>query len=290
MNTSTTDPTTETASTDTRAAARRWPLLVLAAPAVVSIWAGWVGLGQMAGFGLVHPLPGIADGFELNSAITLPVGVEAYSAYALGTWLAARPIPATARRFAAWSSLAALGLGLLGQVIYHLLTAHGYTRAPSVVVAGVACLPVLVLGAGATLHHLLGDTTEAAPAEETDTATVTAHVEPVADQADPAPRPAIEPAPAAVPRARRKPAGRKRGPAPRRLLGDYLTQARAQLEPGTEPSPAWCRQVTGCSAGTSVKLAAALRADPGPSGSRATPITTSQHIANDTDDEGEQAA
>ncbi|HZD16080.1 MAG TPA: ABC transporter permease, partial [Pseudonocardiaceae bacterium] len=95
---------------------RRWPLLVLALPAAVSIWSGWVGLGQMAGFGLVHPLPGIADGFTLNSAITLPVGVEAYSAYALGSWLATHPMPAAARRFAAWSSLAALGLGLIGQV------------------------------------------------------------------------------------------------------------------------------------------------------------------------------
>jgi hypothetical protein len=116
----------------------------------------------MAGFGVVHPLPGIADHFELNSAITLPIGVEAYSAYALGTWLSAQPISATARRFAAWSSLAALGLGLLGQVIYHLLSAWKYGTAPVAVVVLVACLPVLVLGAGAALHHLLGD-----PATET---------------------------------------------------------------------------------------------------------------------------
>src|SRR5882724_9931279 len=119
---------------NSRRAARRWPLLLLAAPAAVSIWAGWVGLGTMAGFGLVHPLPGIVDSFTLNSAITLPIGVEAYSAYALGTWLTGRQIPATARRFAAWSSLAALALGLVGQVIYHLLSTLGYTKAPVAVV------------------------------------------------------------------------------------------------------------------------------------------------------------
>jgi hypothetical protein len=135
-------------------------LVVLALPAAVAIWSGWVGLGQLAGFGMVHPLPGIADGFELDTAITLPIGVEAYSAYALGTWLSAGPIPVAARRFAAWSSLAALGLGLLGQVVYHLLTALGYRTAPVVVVVFVACLPVLVLGAGAALHHLLGDPIE----------------------------------------------------------------------------------------------------------------------------------
>jgi hypothetical protein len=38
---------------------RRWPLLVIAAPAAVSIWSGWVGLGSMCGFGEVEPLPGI---------------------------------------------------------------------------------------------------------------------------------------------------------------------------------------------------------------------------------------
>jgi|GEM_PF-4572246 len=49
------------------------------------------------------------------------------------------------------------------------------------------------------------------------------------------------------------------------MLADYLTDARAALiaasAAGQAPAvkPAWCRAVTGCSAGTSVKLAAALR-------------------------------
>jgi hypothetical protein len=195
----------------------------------------------MSGFGLVHPLPGIADGLTLNSAITLPVGVEAYSAYALGTWLSDRPIPARARRFAAHSSLIALGLGLLGQVVYHLLSAAGYSQAPMWVVVFVSCLPVLVLGAGASLHHLLG--TEH---DEDNVATRSAGQ----DVSSP------EPGQAAPPRARAK-----RAPKPRRLLTDYLAEARGQLAAGVEPTPAWCRRVTGCSAGTSVKLAAALRAE-----------------------------
>src|SRR5262249_49857683 len=45
----------------------RWPLLLLAAPAFVAVWSGWVGLGSLAGFGMVHPLPGIADQFSINS-------------------------------------------------------------------------------------------------------------------------------------------------------------------------------------------------------------------------------
>lgn len=226
--------------------------MLLGLPAVVAIWSGWVGLGQMAGFGMVHPLPGIADGFELNSAITLPIGVEAYSAYALGTWLSAQPIARSARRFAAWSSLAALGLGLLGQVVYHLLSAAGYIAAPTPVVVFVACLPVLVLGAGAALHHLLGD--PATPADGAMAISEPATVEP-----EPAP-PAIKPAPARRPTSR-APRSRRKRPVPRRMFADYLHEARTHLIADVEPTPAWCRQVTGCSAGTSVKLAAALRAE-----------------------------
>ena len=66
---------------------RRWPLVLIASPAAVAIWSGWVGLGELCGFGPIHPLPGIADGFAINTAITLPVGVEAYGAYALRAWL-----------------------------------------------------------------------------------------------------------------------------------------------------------------------------------------------------------
>ena len=33
--------------------------VILAAPAAVAVWSGWVGIGQMTGFGEMHPLPGI---------------------------------------------------------------------------------------------------------------------------------------------------------------------------------------------------------------------------------------
>ncbi|GAA3352092.1 hypothetical protein GCM10020366_00030 [Saccharopolyspora gregorii] len=38
----------------------------------------------------MHPLPGIWSGFEVNTAITLPIGVETYAAYALRVWLSGR--------------------------------------------------------------------------------------------------------------------------------------------------------------------------------------------------------
>src|ERR1039457_6072149 len=41
-----------------RGTVRSWPLLILALPAAVAVWSGWVGIGQMTGFGQVPPLPG----------------------------------------------------------------------------------------------------------------------------------------------------------------------------------------------------------------------------------------
>ncbi|WP_273936881.1 hypothetical protein [Kutzneria chonburiensis] len=132
-------------------------LAPMAVSAFVAIWSGWVGLGGMTGFGIVHPLPGIADGFQLNTAITLPLGVEAYAAYALRVWLA-RIGTSRAQRFAKWSALGSLLLGSAGQVAYHLMSAMGITTAPWPITTCVACLPVVVLGLGAALAHLQHDT------------------------------------------------------------------------------------------------------------------------------------
>jgi hypothetical protein len=157
-------------------------LALIALPAAVAIWSGWVGLGTMCGFGLVQPLPGIVA-WHLDTAITLPVGVEAYGAYALGAWLLPGT-PERARRFARRSAIGALTLGALGQVVYHLLAAAHAARAPWPVVVLVACLPVVTLGFGAALTHLLRSEPEAAvPAEVP------------AVPAVPIPQPEAEPAP-----------------------------------------------------------------------------------------------
>jgi hypothetical protein len=132
---------------------KRWPLFLIAAPAAVAVWSGWVGLGGMCGFGLVQPFPGIVS-WHLDTAITLPVGVEAYGAFALGAWLTPG-VPVRARTFARRSAVGALALGMLGQVVYHLLAAAHATRAPWPVVVLVSCLPVATLGFGAALTHLL---------------------------------------------------------------------------------------------------------------------------------------
>ncbi|TWP51526.1 ABC transporter permease [Lentzea tibetensis] len=140
---------------------RSWPLLLLAAGAFVAIWGGWVGLGELTGFGPIRLLPGIADGFVINSAITLPIGVEAYAAYALRVWLSGGTRSVKARRFARWSAIGSLVLGAAGQVAYHLMVAAGVTSAPWWITTFVSCLPVVVLGCGAALTHLLHDETEA---------------------------------------------------------------------------------------------------------------------------------
>jgi hypothetical protein len=53
---------------------------------------------------------------------------------------------------------------MAGQVIYHLLAAAHATRAPWPVVVLVSCMPVLTLGFGAALTHLLRSVQPAADA------------------------------------------------------------------------------------------------------------------------------
>jgi len=125
-------------------------------PAAVAVWSGWVGIGQLTGFGQIHPLPGIWDSLHLNTAVTLPVGVEAYAAYALRAWLTtSTAVSDRTRRFARRSATGSLLLGMAGQAGDHLLAQAYITRAPWTVTTAVSCLPVLVLGMGTALAHLL---------------------------------------------------------------------------------------------------------------------------------------
>ncbi len=136
------------------------------------MWSGWVGIAQKTGFGLVSPLPGIWPSLRLDTSITLPVGVEAYAAYALHAWLAGgNSVSGRTRRFAKWSAICSFALGKAGQVAYHLLAQAGAARAPWPVTTIVSCLPVLVLAMGTTLAHMLrADADAAADAPDTGTA------------------------------------------------------------------------------------------------------------------------
>ena len=113
---------------------RSWPLLVLAVPAAAEVWSGWAGIAQKTGFGMVPLLPGIWSSLHLDTAVTLPVGVECYAAYALRAWLAAgHAISDRTRRFARRSAIGSFALGMAGQVAFHLMDQDRITRAPWVI-------------------------------------------------------------------------------------------------------------------------------------------------------------
>lgn len=141
-------------STDRFQTYPRWPVAILAAAAYVAIWGGWVELGRMCGFGPVNLLPGITN-FEVDLAITLPLGMEVYAAYAMGAWLTKKHIDSSARTFAKVSTFVSLAIGTSGQIAYHLLSAAGIEKAPWPVVMGVACVSVAVLGMASMLAHRL---------------------------------------------------------------------------------------------------------------------------------------
>jgi hypothetical protein len=120
------------------------------------VWSGWVGIAQKTGFGAVQLLPGIWSSLHLDTAVTLPVGVECYAAYALRAWLAGgHAISDRTRRFARRSAIFSFALGMAGQVAFHLMDQDHVTRAPWGITTLVSCLPVLVLGMGTALAHML---------------------------------------------------------------------------------------------------------------------------------------
>jgi len=146
---------------------RSWPLLILAVPAAAEVWSGWVGIAQQTGFGVVSLLPGIWSSLRLDTAVTLPVGVECYAAYALRAWLASgHAVSDRTRRFARRSAICSFALGMAGQVAFHLMDQDHVTRAPWTVTTLVSCLPVLVLGMGTALAHMLRE--DAAAADQPD--------------------------------------------------------------------------------------------------------------------------
>ena len=97
----------------------------------------------------------------------MPVGVECYAAYALRAWLASgRAISDRTRRFARWSAICSFALGMAGQVAFHLMDQDHVTRAPWGITTLVSCLPVLVLGMGTALAHMLRE--DAAAVDQSD--------------------------------------------------------------------------------------------------------------------------
>jgi hypothetical protein len=140
---------------------RPWPLALIGLAAAVAVWSGWVGLGQMAGFGVIQLLPGIWDDLRINSAVVLPISVEAYAAYALRVWLSTSWHSQRTVAFARFSSFASLAVGGAAQVAYHVMAAAGYTRAPWWVTMLVSLVPVAVLGLASALAKLVKDDRQA---------------------------------------------------------------------------------------------------------------------------------
>lgn len=142
---------------------RSWPLLLIGLAGSIAVWSGWVSIGRLTGFGVVQPLPGIADGVTLNTAVLLPVGIEAYGGYALRVWLSAAALSDKTIAFAKWSSLVSLTIGAGAQVASHLLTAAGVTAAPWPVTTLIACVPVALVGLAAGLARLVANDRGATP-------------------------------------------------------------------------------------------------------------------------------
>lgn len=114
--------------------------------------------------------------------------------------------------------------------------------------------PVLVFLAAETAPVLRDRLTEAVLRAAGDAFTGTTTTEPMNTAPEVSAPPAGERSQA--PAVRRKPPARSTGS--RKLLADYVADARAMWTPGIEVTAAWARTATGCSRGLSSKVAAAL--------------------------------
>ena len=107
-------------------AVRCWPLLVLAAPAAAEVWSGWVGIAQMTG--LVQPLPGIwprCTWTPLSHSRSARPGLRGVRAAGAGELANRRSARGQAGSLK-WSAICSFGLGMAGQVAYHLLAQEPY--------------------------------------------------------------------------------------------------------------------------------------------------------------------
>jgi hypothetical protein len=119
-----------------------WPAAVIAACAMLEVWASWLQIGSVSGF----PHFG-----RMTTGWVLPVSTEAYWSCALFAWLAGAP-GSRSRNFAMWSAAGMFILSLGGQELAHLLAAAH--RAPSAWVVGfVSALPLVSLAMIALLVH-----------------------------------------------------------------------------------------------------------------------------------------
>jgi hypothetical protein len=161
--------------------------------------------------------------------------------------------------------------------------------------------PVLVFLAAETAPVLRDRLTEAvtkaaAPAftGQSDTPAVE-HAHTVAESAPVEPPASVHDS--AEPAQRRAPGRRKAAPARkapgRKLLADYVAEARTAWAPGIEITPAWVRTVTDCARGTSKNVADALRAEvqtaPAPIATAPAPAETGPQIPSAAEFESEAA-
>lgn len=122
-----------------------WVLFLIAVCVLAEVWASWVGIGAISGFPTIGRIP---------TDWVLAMAMEAYWGYALYAWLVASPGPRS-RAMAMWSCGVVFTFSLIGQVLYHEITAPAGTPFGKRFVIGfVTSLPVIVLALIAVLIHL----------------------------------------------------------------------------------------------------------------------------------------
>lgn len=116
--------------------------------AAILSWAAWTGLARKCGWDETLHVGSRDGGITLRLAWLTAVIVDVYAMRAFRVWQRSAPwVREGTREYAKWSTYAAVFIGVLGNVAYHVMVATKTGTAPLWVVIPVSSLPPIMLGA-----------------------------------------------------------------------------------------------------------------------------------------------
>lgn len=144
--------TQEKEDSDWKSTAMTWTVGLGAA---ILSWAAWTGLAQRCGWTETLHLGSKDSGLTLRLAWLTAIIVDIYALRAFRVWQRSAPWVSDATRYyAKWSTFVAIGVGVAGNVAYHMMILNNVAQAPWWIVIPVSALAPMALGAVGHLNAI----------------------------------------------------------------------------------------------------------------------------------------
>lgn len=144
--------TCEKEDRDWKSTAMTW---VVGLGAAILSWAAWTGLAQRCGWTDTLHLGDKDGGLTLRLAWLTALIVDVYALRAFRVWQRSAPwVSDSTRHYAKWSTFVAIGVGVAGNVAYHMMVLNHVTQAPWWIVIPVSAMAPAALGAVGHLNAI----------------------------------------------------------------------------------------------------------------------------------------